>query len=125
LREIVDHHDGHGLAETIHIEADEPGPGGASHVYRAHVVVGHDGDELEVARIVYQKGPRSEPDSTTGILDSVLLAIVADRMKAFQAGPFSCRENAIVLTKVQEAIHWLKHRAYERARRGVLGTNVK
>ena len=132
-RTIVDHHDGHGLAEKIIIEADEPGPGGASHRYRVCVdLEPHEAPECgggpaweEVAKIQYQKGPRHEAGSTVGVLDSVLLAIVADRMRAFQAGPFSCRENALVLTKVEEALHWLKHRADARAKRGVLGKNEK
>lgn len=35
MREITTHHDGHGLNESIEIEADDPGPGGASHHYNA------------------------------------------------------------------------------------------
>lgn len=119
MRQITGHHDGHGLTESLIIEADEPGPGGASHRYVVRV-----GDEV-VATIQYQTGPRHEEGSTTGVLDGVLLAIVADRIQSFQAGPFASRENALVLTKVQEAIHWLRHRADERAKRGVLGTNQK
>lgn len=129
MREITTHHDGHGLAESIYIYADDPGPAGASHRYV--VTVDHKRGESDVgtsceqvANIQYQRGPRNEPDSTPGVLDSVLLAIVADRMRAFNAGPFGCRENALVLTKVEEALHWLKHRADERARRGVLGKNA-
>jgi len=28
-----------------------------------------------------------------------------------------------VITKLEEALHWMQHRANERARRGVLGKN--
>jgi hypothetical protein len=115
-RTIDDHFDGHGLADSIQLLADPPGPGGASHEYRAYV------GDLEVARVKFQKGPRHEPGSTPGILDGVLLAIVVDRMRAFDAGEYRCRENALVRTKAEEALHWLKHRADERARRKVLGT---
>ena len=125
MREITDHHDGHGLAESILVSAtDEPGPGGANHVYTAQIDTGG-GYMRSVAHIQYQNGPRNEAGSTPGVLDSVLLAIVIDRMRAFQAGSFSCRENALVLTKAEEALHWLKHRADARARRGVLGKNEK
>lgn len=138
-REIKDHHDGHGLAESLRILADGPGPGGASHYYVVGSTKNRSLDEFfaktetqslcaledPLALISYQKGPRDEIDSQPGVLDSVLLAIVADRMRSFQAGPFGCRENALVLTKVEEALHWLKHRADERARRGVLGRNAK
>lgn len=125
MREITDHHDGHGLTESLHIEADEPGPGGASHVYGVHVDLGEYCRVYDVARIQFQKGPRNEPGSVPGIVESVLLAIVADRMRCFQKGEYACRENALVLTKVEEALHWLRHRVDDRAKRKVLGTYQK
>lgn len=123
-RQITDHHDGHGLTESLIIEADGPGPGGASHHYRVHIQV--DGAKLfDVAEVQFQKGPRLETGSTPGVVESVLLAIVIDRMRSFNAGDYRCRENALVMTKCEEALHWLKARADERARRGVLGTYQK
>lgn len=119
MRNITSHHDGHGFNESITIEADEAGPGGASHLYVASI------NGVEVARVQFQKGGRHEPGSTPGVLDGVLLAIVADRMQAFLAGPFPSREAAIVRTKVEEAMHWLRARADERANRGALGREVK
>lgn len=69
-RRIETHHDGHGLAERIEIEADEPGPGGASHKYLVFVDIsgtqraydsGCTGQAREkVAEIQYQSGPRAE-----------------------------------------------------------------
>ena len=118
-RTITDHFDGHGLVDSIEVVADEAGPGGASHTYRAYI------GGAEVAHIQFQRGPRNEPASTPGVLDGVLLAIVIDRMRCFDAGEYRCRENSLVRTKAEEALHWLKHRADERARRGVLGHNVK
>lgn len=38
----------------------------------------------------------------------ILLAIVIDRLRSFQSGPFSSRENALALTKCEEALHWLQ-----------------
>lgn len=123
MREITTHHDGHGLTESIRIEADEPGPGGASYSYKVEIDLG--GAWLELCTIQFQKGPRSVGNSTPGIVDTVLLAIVRDRLESFNAGEFRCRQNAIAITKIEEAMHWLKDRADERARRGVLGTNEK
>ena len=40
-------------------------------------------------------------------------------------GRFRCRENALIITKVEEAIHWGNHRTAERERRGVEGVNVQ
>ena len=55
--------------------------------------------------------------------DEVVNAIVADRLRSFQAGPFSCRENALALTKIEEAMHWLHSRTLARMQRGVEGTH--
>lgn len=118
-RTITDHFDGHGLADSIELLADAPGPGGASHTYTAYI------NGAVVARVQFQKGPRNESGSTPGVVENVLLAIVIDRMRAFNEGEYRCRENALVMTKCEEALHWLKHRADERARRKVLGTYQK
>lgn len=120
MREITTHHDGHGLAEKIILTADDVNDTNkASHLYVAKI------DGKEVLRIQFQEGPRDEPGSTPGVLDSVLLAIIEDRMNGFNAGPFSDRLNAIVATNAQTARLFLKERADQRARRGVLGKNVK
>lgn len=119
MRGIDTHHDGHGLNESIRIEADEPGPGGASHHYELTI------DGEIVAMIQFQEGPRNEPGSTAGVTEAALLAVLIDRLQMFQAGPYSCRENAIQLTKLEETLHWTKARADARAKRGVLGTYKK
>jgi hypothetical protein len=104
---------------------DEPGQGGACHRYRISFA-----DENETngvggiaADIYFQNGPVKE-FGVNGLHQEDLLAVVIDRLKSFQAGPFSCRENAIALTKCEEALHWLNHRTSLRQRRGVEGTNV-
>jgi hypothetical protein len=38
---------------------------------------------------------------------------------------FPCRENALTITKLEEAIHWQDARTKDRARRGVEGKNEK
>jgi hypothetical protein len=53
-----------------------------------------------------------------------LIAIVIDRLRGFQSGPFSCRENALALTKMEEALHWLNARTRDRMERGVEGKSV-
>lgn len=128
MREIVDHHDGHGLNESIHIVADAPSNGGASHRYDLSIAAGPDGNPGEVQLIgfvQFQQGARNEPGSTPGATEAALLAILIDRLRGFQAGPFACRENAIQLTKLEETLMWTKERAHARARRGVLGKEAK
>jgi len=51
----------------------------------------------------------------------VILAMLIDRIAGFQSGPFNCRENAIAVTHLQDAMHWLQHRTRERLQRGVEG----
>lgn len=126
---ITDHHDGFGLAESLTITKDQPGPGGASHLFDVVVrVSGSDGpdpespDAFSVARIQFQDGHRNDPNATPGIIDTVLVAIVLDRLRAFQEGDFKCRENALAITKLEEGLMWMQARTRERAKRGALGT---
>lgn len=106
--------------------ADGIGPGGAHHEY--HIVI-NDGEEKDVANdvivIPFQKGPRKEAESQHGVIDTDLLEIVRDRLKSFQAGPFSSRENACALTHIEEALMWLNRRVEDRIERNVLGRNEK
>jgi len=124
--------------DTITIQVtDEPGSGGANHRYQitgfdvANNPSGRDAsghlpgfttDSRNIA-IVFQNGPIPEA-GVNGITHEVLLAIVADRLRSFQAGPFSCKANACALTHIEEAQHWLQQRTIERMRRGVEGTHT-
>jgi len=105
------------------LAVDEPGQGGANHVY---VVFPQPSDSgvLPFADVAFQNGPVKE-HGVNGCHQEDLLAIVIDRLRCFQAGPFACRENALALTKCEEAIHWLEHRTRQRQLRGVEGTNRK
>jgi hypothetical protein len=38
---------------------------------------------------------------------------------------FPCRENALTITKIEEAIHWQEARTKDRIKRGVEGYNLK
>ena len=115
---------------------DDLGPGGANHQY---MITEHDAgyfdEEEQVIRIEepdkilttiqLQKGPRNEEHSTHGIIDTDLLEIVRDRLKAFQAGPFSSDENAAALNHIEEALMWLNRRVEDRIERNTLGKNIK
>lgn len=110
--------------DQITIEVlDEPGAGGANHVYQVRGYHSKEVDETAVV-IRFQNGPINEV-GVNGLTQEVLLAIVADRLRSFQAGPFACRENALALTKIEEAQHWLQQRTIARMRRGVEGTHQK
>lgn len=115
-----------GLNESLLIKStDEPGSGGAHHEYVIEGVKGPlDHHPIRGSEIHFQNGPINEV-GYNGISNESLLAVVIDRLECFQKGPFSCRENALALTKLQEAMHWLQHRTRERLARGVEGTSEK
>jgi hypothetical protein len=100
---------------------DKIGPGGARHKYAIY----RHGTEECVDIIRFQKGPRCNEDSIDGILDTDLLEIVRDRLKAFQAGEFACDYNAAALHYVEEALIALRERVDDRVNRNVLGKNEK
>ena len=123
-RELTSHKV-NGLNESLQIEVlDEPGQGNACHKYRIAVSSGTEVSKAVCCEVDFQNGPIAEY-GVNGISNESLLAVVEDRLKSFQSGPFSCRENAIALTHLQEAMHWLHHRTRERMQRGVEGTNQK
>lgn len=101
---------------------DQPGAGGANHLY---AVSGFTAGEMlgEAFPVAFQNGPIPEA-GVNGLTHEVLLAIVADRLRSFQAGPYACKANACALTHIEEAQHWLQQRTLERMRRGVEGTHT-
>lgn len=70
--------------------------------------------------IEFQHGAVCEA-GVNGVTMEALLAIVADRLQAFQRGPMACRENALALTKIEEALHWLQTRTRRRLAVGAEG----
>jgi hypothetical protein len=120
---IQTHHDGHGLNESISVQAtDEIGPGGAYHSYGFYKINNESNQEQELGYLQFQKGPRDEPGSTSGITEAALLAVLIDRLEAFQAGPYHCEENQQALDNLRAAMTAIHDRAHSRASRGVLGT---
>lgn len=116
-----------GLNEALLLNVlDEPGQGNACHEYqviRDTHGIGDEYDQVELCNIQFQNGPIGEV-GVNGISNEVLMAIVADRLQGFQSGPYACRENALALTKLQEAMMWLHSRTQKRVERGVEGTHT-
>ena len=78
---------------------------------------------VDVTHVHFQKGPIKE-NGVNGCHNEDLIAIVIDRLMDFQASPYHCRENGLAITKLEEALHWLRHRTNGRIQRGVEGTSV-
>lgn len=109
-----------GQSNELNIEVhDMPGAGNACHDY---VVRDHDGQQQ--GHIRFQKGLVAE-NGINGISNEVLLAIVKDRLEGFQSGAYACRENALALVSVDNALVALKSRTEARIARCVEGTSQK
>jgi len=78
--------------------------------------------EDDSADVIFQNGPIPE-NGVNGLTQEVLIAICIDRLEGFQSGQFACRENALALTKLQEAQMWLLKRTRDRIARDVEGTH--
>lgn len=122
-REITLHHD----PFLRLLAVDGPGAGGASHKYQVLDVSRENlhpsGDDVDTLMdIQFQDGPIKE-NGVNGLTNEVLLAVVIDRLQGFQGGAYRCRENAIALTKIEEALMWLQARTRDRIARGVEGTH--
>lgn len=80
--------------------------------------------------IAWQNGPlavdgmRRPPN---GAFVEDVIAIALGRINFYQkggGGKFACRENALAITKLEEALHWLDHRTRDREARAVEGTHT-
>ena len=77
--------------------------------------------------ISWQSGPlgrgvdRVEPN---GAFVEGVIAAALDRLQFYQTTKFKCRENALAITKLEEALHWCQHRTADREARDVEGTHT-
>lgn len=56
-------------------------------------------------------------------VEGVIQAVVG-RLEFYQRSKFKCRENALAITKLEEALHWLESRTRDREVRKVEGTHT-
>lgn len=113
---------------------DEPGSGGASHLY--HITgfnsesnpsdpwKARHGQSATHSTILFQNGPIAEV-GVNGLTHEALIEIVADRLSSFQKGPFANDCNEKALNHLLSAQDWLQRRTRERMNRGVEGTHQK
>jgi hypothetical protein len=108
------------------VAVDEKGAGNANHKY---YVMPTESEFVGLGMTTYyevefQNGAIKE-NGINGIHNEDLIAIVIDRLQGFQDGDFACRENALALTKLEEALLWLNKRTNDRINRGVEGISVR
>lgn len=122
MRELTDHI-ANPANDRIKISVlDEPSAGRANHLYQMAYDAG--GGTRMLDHVKFQKGPINEV-GVNGVTHEALLAIVIDRLRSFQAGPFACEQNYSALKHVEIALDWLKQRTLERMHRGVEGKSEK
>lgn len=123
MKEITDHKL-NGLNEAIDVYALEPGAGGAHTRYdiRWFSSALFPGVTLSL-KIPFQNGPIKGPEDYNGITNEALLAVLIDRMRGFQSGPFRSDDNAMALSHLESALEKLQKRTRDRLARGVEGTH--
>jgi len=78
--------------------------------------------------IQWQNGPLgrgAERVAPNGAFVEGVINAALGRLQHYQATKFSCRENALAITKLEEALHWLNHRTANREARDVEGTHAQ
>ncbi len=79
--------------------------------------------------ITWQNGPLGRPEDGTrkepnGAFVEGVIAAALDRLEYYQASKFKCRENALAITKLEEALHWLDSRTQKREAAKIEGTHA-
>ncbi len=79
-------------------------------------------------RVVWQDGPLGRPpvEPNGAFVDDVIEA-ARQRLEFYQkaaGGKFACRENALAITHLEEAMHWLYSRRVAREARQVQGLHL-
>jgi hypothetical protein len=82
-----------------------------------------DKDGLILTQVDFQEGPINEVGAN-GCCNEDLLNMVLERLEGFQNSEFKCRENALAITAIEEALLWLRKRTMGREKRGVEGTHT-
>ena len=70
--------------------------------------------------IVFQEGTVDD-NGVNGAQIEDVIDVLIDRLMGFQKGKFPCRENALAITKLEEARMWLNERTRKRKEQGVEG----
>jgi len=75
------------------------------------------------------RGSKVLEENTVNAMDGVLIeqlvAVALDHLQTINTGELATRENAIAITKLEEALLWLAKRTMDREANGTLGTYNK
>lgn len=76
--------------------------------------------------IDWQNGPLGRGEERippNGAFVEDVIGAALQRIQHYQDSPFACRENALAITKLEEALHWLDSRTQRRVAQAVEGTH--
>lgn len=68
---------------------------------------------------------QNKVDAMDGVLVEQLVAVALDHLQTINTGELATRENAIAITKLEEALLWLAKRTMDREANRTLGTYNK
>ena len=78
-------------------------------------------------KINWQDGPlgrgAERKDPNGAFVEGVIQAAIG-RLRFYNSGKFSCRENSCAITHLEEALHWCESRTRDREERAVEGTHT-
>lgn len=95
----------------------------APHHFEVYADAGQPAPYL-VGQVDFQEGPIKEA-GVNGVMNEDLIAMVITRLEHFNQTDFRCKENSMAITKLEEALLWLRKRTMGREQRGVEGTHIK
>lgn len=103
------------LNEALKVRVmDEPGEGGASHIYAIYTELDAEKPAHEQTLINYtltfQRGDPAKV-GVNGLSIESLFAVGLDRLEGFQSGPFACEENATAIAGLKGVLDALAARS--------------
>lgn len=90
--------------------------------HSSYSVVKAEDENMVLGSFNFQYGPIAD-FGVNGINNEDIINIVIDRLQHFQRTEYKCRENALAITKLEEALLWLRCRTMRRESEGKLGTS--
>ncbi|MEA2001443.1 MAG: hypothetical protein U9N84_06100 [Actinomycetota bacterium] len=93
-------------------DADGNPSGGISSIYDREDALSTGGSQPPLVEIPWQNGIMSE--GRNGVVLEDMVEACIQRLRFFQDSKFRCRENALALTKLEEAAQWMRQRQRNR-----------
>ena len=107
---------------TVYYDEDSINFNAPHHFMVTKTEKNEEGQRELLSDIYFQCGPIKE-HGVNGVNNEDLIAMVIMRLQCFQNSDYNCRENALAITKLEEALLWLRARTMGREKRNVEGTS--